>query len=321
MKRYKFFLLPIFFSLLLMGAGCEKLSFLNSTSSSSALLGVSLEQAAQKTNFFSGDTFEIRQTVFGLGAFLPDITKSASGVRFLKIEKFEPKKQADVSWSLAAEHETAASQKAREAYMKDLQDHPRAIGEKIPSPPTVQQEKVTTSGSLNQINLGTIHSLFPPAYWGKGVMDLHGDQGALWLSADAFQELVKTRKTVLSFGVLDLSAAKFMTDVGQLKALMAKIRHQTEQEEGKHDPLLLQAEDNFISWPLKINGAEIKVSAIRARNWFGEIVVLNNPDNPLILKLTLNPLVLGTDITQVGLLKDLFGYEVTNLNVQRQGSN
>ncbi|MDP3794247.1 MAG: hypothetical protein Q8R07_05900, partial [Candidatus Uhrbacteria bacterium] len=291
--RLKFLFLFSFFLFIFIGSGCAPTEFFRSTTSSQPLAS-SLKEATDKMSFSAGDTFELRQTVLGLGAFLPDITKSTSGIRFLKIEKFESKKQADVSWLLPEERETVASQKAGEAYRKDLQDHPRAIGEKTPSPPTVQKEQVTTSGTLNQINLATIHSLFPPAYWGTGVVDLHQDQGALWLSSDAFDELVKTRKTVLSFGVLDLSAAKFMKNVDQLKAVIAKIRRQSEEEQGKHDPLLLEAEGDFISWPLKVNGAEINVSAIRARNWFGEIVVLNNSNNPLILKLTLNPLVIGT---------------------------
>ena len=69
----------------------------------------------------------------------------------------------------------------------------------------------------------------------------------------------------------------------------------------------LAAEAEFIEWPLEVNGRPTVVSAIRARNWFGEIVVLNNRQNPLILKLSLASEEGGDD---TAILDELFGYEI-----------
>ena len=68
---------------------------------------------------------------------------------------------------------------------------------------------------------------------------------------------------------------------------------------------------------LIVNGKETKVSVIRAHNWYGEMVVLNNPQNPLILRMSFNPLttaaaeIMGKEKG----LKTLFGYEIKSLNL------
>jgi hypothetical protein len=89
------------------------------------------------------------------------------------------------------------------------------------------------------------------------------------------------------------------------------------QQSVREDITLVKAVAPEEEYPLTVNGKEIRVKAIRARNWFGEIVVLKNPENPLVLKLSLNPLTYGAAgaVAKSADLKNVFGYEIAKLNV------
>ncbi len=98
------------------------------------------------------------------------------------------------------------------------------------------------------------------------------------------------------------------------------MRQQASDEEAFKDLTELYADEELIEWRLKVNGEEKKVSAIRARNWFGEVIVLNNRQNPMILKVTLNPLAAGMDAASgngESVMSRLFGYEVDNIVLKR----
>lgn len=278
---------------------------------------VSAKEAAGRIVFSAGDSFEVRQTFFGFGSFLPDITGSTKGVRYVTVTRFAPKETAAVKWMTVEEHESDESKKARVAYDETVSKRTYAIGEKMPVPPEPQIEKQTTEGSVTDINLANAHALFPPVYWSPGDVIVKNEKSAIWLSDDTFQELVQTRQTVLNFGVLDETANKISKNIGQLRAAYDRLRKQANAEGKDKDLTLLKADADFVNWTLKVNGAETTVSAIRAKNWFGEITVLNNRQNPLVLKLTLNPLLAGASIfnKQEG-WSHIFGFEATNIKGQ-----
>ncbi|HVM90841.1 MAG TPA: hypothetical protein VMU11_03015, partial [Verrucomicrobiae bacterium] len=76
--------------------------------------GDSTSTAVQNANalqFLPGDTFEIRQTVLGFGAFLPDLLKTDDGVRTVTIQRFAPTHSAELKWQVTATTETDASKR------------------------------------------------------------------------------------------------------------------------------------------------------------------------------------------------------------------
>lgn len=293
---------------------------------SSTLTGPSIASAtstpvevANAIQFIPGDTFEVRQTVLGFGAFLPDLLKTDEGVRTVTLKRFAPTNFAALDWTLTATRETDASKRRRLAYEADLKANPRGIGDVIPPPPNVVNERVTTSGTVLGINLRTTHSAYLPVYWTEDKEDLLGERSAIWLSDDAFQELVRTRRTILNLGLFDESLNQAAKNVAGLKDAYATLREQADADGKFKDLTELNADDEFIEWRLSVNGEERTVSAIRAHNWFGEVIVLNNRQNPMILKVTLNPqaalaAALGSDAS---LVENLFGYEVKNIKLNR----
>jgi len=311
--------------LALVGAGCDWRSIpfvgqLGPAASSTVAFGTSSAEAANAVQFLPGDTFEIRQTVFGFGAFLPDLFGDKDGVRLVTLTRFAPMNVANLSWSVTTEQETDASRKAREAYARELEEHPRGIGAAGPTPPVPQMEHVTTSGVINDISLKTPHTAFLPALWTAGTRSLMNEKSGIWLSDDAFQELVRTRHTILNLGVFDSEANQAARNVTELKSTLDRLRKQA-SEDGKYKDLtLLDAEADFIDWPLQVNDRTVTVSAIRAKNWFGEIIVLNNRQNPMILKVTMNPVAASAADAlggNVAFLEKLYGYEISNVVLKR----
>lgn len=310
----------------LMGAGCDWRSlplvsrFAPAASTSTVSFGESPIEAAKAIQFLPGDTFEVRQTVLGFGAFLPDLFGNKDGVRTVTITRFAPSNFANFSWSVTTEQETQASIEARKAYERELETNPRGIGEGVTAPPVPKMEQVTASGTVLDVSLKTPHSAYLPAYWSPGVQSLMNEKSGIWLSEDAFMELVRTRHTILNLGVFDSEANQAAKNVAELKTALDRLRKQANEDGKFKDLTLLEAEPDFIEYPLQVNGRTVTVSAIKAKNWFGEVIVLNSAQNPMILKVTMNPLAstasdaLGGNIA---LLDKMYGYEISNIQLKR----
>ncbi|MEK7473840.1 MAG: hypothetical protein AAB668_03920 [Patescibacteria group bacterium] len=301
-------------ALALVGAGCARLKSLEVDQT--PIDKTAAVEAAEAIQFIPGDTFEIRQTVLGFGAFIPDLLHSKDGVRTVTVKRFAPTHVAELDWELLTTRETESSKKLRADYEAELKRYPNTNAPL----PTMATERVTVSGALLGINLRTPHTAFLPTYWPEGTHDMLGEKTGIWLSDDAYMELSRTNRTILNLGVFDDALNQAVKNVVELKDALDTLRQQASEEEAFKDLTELTAEAELIEWPLTVNGEEKKVSAIRGRNWFGEVIVLNSRQNPMILKVTLNPLAAGMDATSgngESVMSRLFGYEVNNVVMKR----
>ncbi|MSR85723.1 hypothetical protein EXS71_04820 [Candidatus Uhrbacteria bacterium] len=292
-------------SLIFFGFGCQRSSSAGS------------EAQANRLQFSSGDTFEVRQTILGVGSnFTEVLTRSKEGVRQVQIESFVPHQEAALSWSLRVEQETSISQVARQKYFTDLTT--QATGTHPLPPPAMITEHVATSGTINGIDLGTAHAIYLPSYWTTGPVHLARAKSGLWIAAEPWNGLTNTRHTILLFGSLDDMARRFVSDVSYVKNLIAALRKTSSTVSSGKDPTLLTLDADPIAWPITINGKAVSVSAFKAHNAYGEIVVLNNVKNPLILKLTINPLFIGGGILKgFSALENALGYQLHNFHVAK----
>ncbi len=282
--------------LLVLGAGCrDRLASWRpgtepTTGETRALETLPPAEAAQKIVFMGGDTFEVHSTVFGMGTNLLENTKWKTQPREVTIKRFAPFFLAEFNWALRAIERTEKG-----------------------------NEEVTASGTVSEINLQSAHVLGSPTYWQPGPVSLNGDKSGLWLSDDAYQELDKTGKTALSFGLVDDAANQLFKGLKEVADAFAKLKGNQKVEEKKKEITLLEAEKDPVEVTIKVNGKDVKVHAIRAKNWFGEVLVLKNRHNPLVLKLSVNPVTYGVVAgmnEQERSLKNVFGYEIKNLKVQ-----
>lgn len=293
----------------LLGAGCA-----GDNNSDQTFKGLDPKQAANKIQFMVGDTLEVRQTFMGIGAFLPDLRGTKDGIRQVTITRFAPMNVASLAWKIETQRES------KEAVKVDKFEQVLvAPGTSQPEPKTVT-ENVTISGTITDVNLKASHSAFLPAYWKEGPMAIAGEKSGIWLSDDAYMELSRTQQTPLNFGMFDADVNEVAKNWNELSEAMNKLRTQANTDNARGDLTLLKADDAPVSIKLKVNGQEVAVQAIRARNWFGEILVLDNRQNPMILKVVVNPLFAGAgELLGGGLnsLEELFGYEVTNIVLNR----
>jgi len=175
-------------------------------------------------------------------------------------------------------------------------------------------EMQTVIGGLENIDLKIAHQLYPPAYWPTIKQDAKSTS-AIWLSEDVFNELSKTRQATLSFGLTDSNLFGALNTARDFADAIKELGGQAKAAQKDTDTDWTKADEDYADMTLKVNGQDVKVQVFKARNWYGEITVLNNPQNPLILKMTFNPLAAGAASLFKGqaLLPSLLGYEVTAL--------
>ncbi len=305
--------------LVLAGAGCgfgDRLSmWFSASTSTGSFAGLTPAEIAQRIQFIPGDTLEIHQTLLGLGAFLPDLVDPSNSGREVTITRFAPMNIGGLSWKFT-------TTRTREEAIKvdSLEQTLTAPGTpEAPKTKTVTEE-VVVSGDVTNINLKESHSASLPAYWKEGALDLNNERSGIWLSDDAYLELSKTNQTPLNLGVFDEAVSNVTKNVAELKAALGKLRDQANQDDARGDLTLLKADPERVHVTIKVNGEDVTVQAIRARNWFGEITVMDSRQNPLILSVTINPLFAGArEFLGGGLdsLDELFGYEVTSITLKR----
>lgn len=311
--RIKASIFVILLGVMALGAGCDwgKTVISNITGSGqpagprlASFDGLSPADASKNINFVPGSQVEMRQTYLGLGAKLADKLSgdSKDGVRIITIERFAPMRVANIKWKLSRLVETSASVNARS---KGTATEPVT-------------EMQTVAGGLENIDLTSTHKLYPPAYWPTESIPAKSTS-AIWVSNEVFEELSRTKTATVYFGITDQFLFGALNTAKQFSSAIDALKGEAKKIENKTDVDLTQADAELAEWPLNVNGKDIKVQVIKARNWFGEIVILNNPQNPLILKMTFNPLTKGVlDIVAGdGFLQTLLGYEITRLdNVQ-----
>lgn len=263
---------------------------------------VSPKEATAKINLVPGSTIETRQTFLGFGAKVAAALagEKKEGTRVIVVERFAPRQTANLSWKLSSKVEAESSVKARE----------EATRLKKPVPEPVMVDSVAI-GKLIGVNLNDAHMLFPPSYWQeKDDASAFGTSG-IWVSGNVYDDLDRNRVSTLDFGLFDPALQGAVGTSSDFKDILAGLERTVKGIEDRVDVFKLSGEKDLVEWPLKVNGKDITVEAIRAKNWFGEIVVLHNSQNPLVLKATFNPA--ASLISGLAPLKALFGYEVTSL--------
>lgn len=288
-----FFVLALTASL---GFGCSRAQ----DSGEVALEKLSPEEVNKRMTFKENSNFVIDQAAFEYQGSLGQGPMGLS-MRKVIIEEFSGE-GATFRWSQEMSVETEESIAARQAFEKE---HPDETGGPAPVYEVKQNE-----GAMDSIIFQETHKLYLPVRWQEGRA---GDRsGVLWVSKDVYQELSRTRNSTVYINVI-ATLLEIAQRHPELADAVEAFRKEEAEASQKQDTDLMKVEGDHIDYPIRVDGKDVKVKAIRARNWYGEMIVLDNYDNPLVLKFDFIPPVEGLDgaTSEMNLFKDLLSYEIT----------
>lgn len=290
----------------LFGAGCSSSTTPEQTKSPAEM--------AQTIQLHTGDQFDVRQTVYNFGDIPSKLWKGTEASRVVTLTSYDPRVAASLEWKSELTQETASSVKARADYEASIAK--RKEGADYPPPPPVIMEELEVRGMVPNIDLRDTQTLLLPTYWLPGETNALNQKSAVWLSQNAYLELSRNGSTDVYMDVGGSNAQQLLRATKEWSDLAKQLKT-AEQTAQKQEPTRLVAESERVTVPLTVNGQTVNVSAIRAKNAYGELTILDNRDNPLILKADIHPSLPGiAEAAGIGDWEKLFGYEVSSLTLR-----
>lgn len=168
---------------------------------------------------------------------------------------------------------------------------------------TASVDDQRNTGSIVGGNLQNAYDLLPMPYWRGDDQSAYGS-GVLWLSDSIYENLTRSRFSTFRFGFLNPDVRATLPANSRLAKAMNELEKKVAAV--SQDVTLTTAEATSTQL-LIVNGTSTQVEVFTARNWFGEMTVLNNPKNPLVLRVKMNQL--PVDALNGG----LFDYEITEI--------
>ncbi len=280
--------------LLLAGAGCDWSTRLALPFRLPAFPS-SPEAVSLSVPFRSGLMAELRPTTLGVTGTVDDLLGQENERTRLELREDDPA-AALLHWERETYVESEASKRAR-AGDANL-------------PPAFERRTSSGDASFRLVSAGT--ALFLPAFWSADREPPPESSGA-WLSHESYRALVEEGAAEVRLGVGDERLAAITAAVDAFNALAARLGVSSE---GAAIASAFRFErSGEATFPVRIDGRVEFAAVVTAKSGWADLVVLKNPENPLVLKITFNPLALGalTAFSGLGVDPARLGYEITSL--------
>ena len=172
-----------------------------------------------------------------------------------------------------------------------------------------------TNGTLNASKFSMADSMTLPAFWDEGDQEISYN-GIIWLSYEVFEELTNEGQTEWGLGLSNNILGTTSDLLRLFRSVADKLFEEDKTPAQTKSPFTITAKGDPVVFPLRVNGKIENVSVVLAEGWFANYVILNNPQNPLILKVNINPLAVGALDTfkDLGVDTQSVGYEVTSVS-------
>lgn len=300
----RLFLLGAVFVLL--GAGClpnldfnRKVTDVNPFDTESVSRARRLE-LTRSIGFENGLTLMLRPTFLGISGTVADVLGDENGRMEATLDLSDG---SAFVWSRTDERETEASKVARKTHISE---------EREGAPPAREFRMETTEGRLVFARDEDDRKMLLPAFWRPGETLVEGN-GVLWLPRDAHRRLKQGQKVEWRLG-LGSHALDTASDIlNTFRETVKKLFGDDGEEELSPFALKLVTEDGLFA--VRVDGKMETLEVLQAKSWFADYLILDNPENPLILKVSVNPVaeraldafsVLGVDTKALG-------YEITEI--------
>ena len=180
---------------------------------------------------------------------------------------------------------------------------------------SIAWERGAETGTVLSKGFERSRSLLLPAFWKAGEREADGN-GLLWLSPEAYQELNTLGMTDLRIGLGDGAfdaASKALQAFNAIAKRLSVSATSTPSVPDRPFAAALKGESSV--FPVRIDGKLERLRVLTVRSWFAEYVILKNPENPLVLKVSVNPVSMEAlrAFAPEGVDPQAVGYEITAL--------
>lgn len=175
-----------------------------------------------------------------------------------------------------------------------------------------------TASATGTLELGAYegaHAMLLPAFWLQGDAQAEAN-GGLWLSRAAYDDLTTgDGETEWRLGLAENAFSSLSKAFTTFNALAARIAGSATSS-ALASPFTIRKTATVEAYPMTVDGRIVLVRAVKASGWFGEFLILENRENPLILKATVNPLAEPAlkALESAEVRWDELGYEITSIS-------
>ncbi len=161
------------------------------------------------------------------------------------------------------------------------------LGEAAAARRSLVWEGASASGTLDVSASDDVQSMLLPAFWTAGMQTASNSSG-LWLSRSAYDALSASGTAEWKIGLADRTLTVAASALKSFNDLAFRFfRSATAVPE--ISPFTLKETGTSETFPLTVDGRLLLLRTITASNWLADFVVLDNPENPLILKVAVHP--------------------------------
>lgn len=291
-------------AMVLLGAGCipdidlnQKVTDLNPFKTEAVSRTRRLE-TTRGIGFTHGQTLTIRPTFLGITGTVADVLGEEDG----KMEaKLDLSNGSAFEWVRKDYRETEESMERRALHISEGLEG---------APPESEFQSRTTEGRLTFKKTEDDRRMLLPLFWDEGDTEV-SKNGILWLPQDAHGRLKQGQKVEWSLG-LGISALDTASDIlTKFNDTVEQLFGEDEDEGASPFDLELVTEDGIFA--IRIDGKVETVEVLQAKSWFADYIILDNPENPVILKVSVNPVAAGAleAFSPLGVDSKAIGYEIT----------
>lgn len=174
-----------------------------------------------------------------------------------------------------------------------------------------------TASATGTLTLGAYEgarAMLLPAFWLKGDSSAEGN-GGLWLSRAAYDDLTGVGKTEWRLGLAENAFSALAKAFKAFNDLSSKISGSATATQVT-SPFTIEKTAVIEAYPLTVDGRIVLVRAVKATSWFAEILVLENAENPLLLKVVVNPVAAPAlkALDAAEIRWEELGYEITSIS-------
>lgn len=187
------------------------------------------------------------------------------------------------------------------------------VKEAGPDRRVIAWQGASASGTLTLAPYADAQAMILPAFWQSGDMAA-SHNGGLWLSRSAFDDLSGGRGIDLKVGLADNALSTLSTALKTFNAVSSKL-FGSATVVPEISPFTVKKTGTAEAFPLMLDGKVTLLRTIQASSWFADLVILDNPDDPLILKASINPAAEPAlkALESAHVRSDELGYEITSM--------